>query len=210
MKLQSKIDIKNHELNDEIEENSFQKPFEKPQIRLGKNKWLYTADDFGKMEKGRALYQSKINYIRGSIFQPERFKLEAITVFIPIGLSAIRIDCRDFVRQFKNPLEKCEEFFLFKNNYKNDTLNSLRYVLVDRNKSHKIYDSWDISEMVAYTLGRFSKLGVKRIGMNGIRISSGIPELQLVHEVKLWLAFNEHEFEEIYFIDLRDGFNKNA
>jgi hypothetical protein len=51
MKLQSKIDIKNHELNDEIEENSFQKP----QIKLGKNKWLYTSDDFGKMEKGRVL-----------------------------------------------------------------------------------------------------------------------------------------------------------
>jgi hypothetical protein len=53
MKLKSKIDIKNHRLNDEIEENSFQKPFEKPQIEIGKNKWLYTADDFGKMEKGR-------------------------------------------------------------------------------------------------------------------------------------------------------------
>ena len=55
-----------------------------------------------------------------------------------------------------------------------------------------------------------SKLGVKHIGMNGIRISVGIPELLLVQEVKSWLINNENNFKEIYFIDLRDGFNKNA
>ena len=63
--------------------------------------------------------------------------------------------------------------------------------------------------MIAHTLGRFSKLGVKRIGMNGIRTSSGICELLIVHEVKSWLINNDNNFKEICFIDLRDGFNKN-
>ena len=60
--------------------------------------------------------------------------------------------------------------------------------------------------MIAHTSGRFSKLGVKRIGMNGIRTSSGIPELLIVREVKSWLINNDNNFKEIY---LRDGFNKN-
>ena len=54
----------------------------------------------------------KINFFRVSIFQPERFKLDAITVFIPGGLTAIRMNCRDFVKQFEKPTEKHEEFFL--------------------------------------------------------------------------------------------------
>ncbi len=45
----------------------------------------------------------KINFFRGSIFQPERFKLDAITVFIPAGLTAIRMKCRGFVIQFGKP-----------------------------------------------------------------------------------------------------------
>lgn len=45
--------------------------------------------------------------------------------------------------------------------------------------------------------------------MNGIRTSSGIPELLIVREVKSWLINNDNNFKEIYFIDLRDGFNKN-
>lgn len=51
IKLQFKIDKKNLELNAKIEENRFQKY----QKKLGKNKWLYTTDNFGKMEKGRVL-----------------------------------------------------------------------------------------------------------------------------------------------------------
>ena len=113
------------------------------------------------------------------------------------------------MKQFGKPTEKHEEFFLYKTNYKKDTLNSLRYVIVNRNKSHKIYDSYDISGMIAHTLGRFSKLGVKRIGMNGIRTSSGICELLIVREVESWLIHNDNNFKEICFIDLRDGFNKN-
>ena len=63
--------------------------------------------------------------------------------------------------------------------------------------------------MISDTLGRFSKLGVRRIGMNGIRTDSGIPELLIVSEVKSWLINNDNNFKEICFIDLRGGFNKN-
>jgi hypothetical protein len=49
------IDKKNQRLNAEIEDNRIQKTFERPLEELGKNKWLYTTDNFGKMEKGRVL-----------------------------------------------------------------------------------------------------------------------------------------------------------
>jgi len=54
-KLQFEIDKKDQELNAEIEENRFQKYFEREHKELGKNKWLYSTDDFGKMEKGSVL-----------------------------------------------------------------------------------------------------------------------------------------------------------
>jgi len=55
IKLQFDIDKKNQKSNAEAEENRIQKSFERPQKELGKNKWLYTTDNFGKMEKGRVL-----------------------------------------------------------------------------------------------------------------------------------------------------------
>ena len=62
--------------------------------------------------------------------------------------------------------------------------------------------------LVEYTLKEMSKLGVKRIGMNGVRGygSGGIPEQQLIEEVQSWLNKNENNFEKIHFIDLRGGF----
>ena len=53
-----------------------------------------------------------------------------------------------------------------------------------------------------------SKLGVKRIGMNGIRARSSFPEMDLYLEIKKWLVINKHDFHEIYLIDKRGGFNR--
>ncbi|WP_339659356.1 hypothetical protein [uncultured Polaribacter sp.] len=55
IKLQFNIDKKNQVSNTELEENQIQKSSERPQKELGKNKWLYTTDNFGKMKKGRVL-----------------------------------------------------------------------------------------------------------------------------------------------------------
>ncbi|UMB61096.1 hypothetical protein MHL31_02575 [Lutibacter sp. A80] len=55
IKLQFNIDKKNHMSNAEPEENHIQKSSERPQKELGKNKWLYPTDNFGKMEKGKVI-----------------------------------------------------------------------------------------------------------------------------------------------------------
>ena len=152
----------------------------------------------------------KINYVEGSIFKTELYGLDAIIIFIPCGLTAIRHNSYNFIKQFGEPIKQDGEFFLYQNKLKNKGQHGLDYVLIDRNKSNKIYNLENIRILVDYTLNKMSKLGVKHIGMNGIRMSVGIPELLLVQEVALWLYKNENNFKEIYFIDLRDGFNKNA
>ena len=57
IKFQFGIDNKNQASIAESEENHIQKPSEKfperPRKELGKNKWLYTTDNFGQMKKGR-------------------------------------------------------------------------------------------------------------------------------------------------------------
>jgi hypothetical protein len=152
----------------------------------------------------------KINYVKGSIFETELHGLDAIIIYIPCGLTAIRIDSYNFIKQFGEPINQDGEFFLYQNKLKGKRHQGLDYVLIDRNKSNKIYNITHMRLLVDYTLNKMSKLGVKNIGMNGIRIRGGNPELLLVKEVKSWLVNNENNFKEIYFIDLRDGFNKNA
>lgn len=63
IKFQFDINKKNQASISESEENHSQKisdsisekSHERSQKELGKNKWLYTADNFGKMKKGRVL-----------------------------------------------------------------------------------------------------------------------------------------------------------
>jgi len=152
--------------------------------------------------------KTNINFIQGSVFNTESYGLDAVIVFIPCGFTAIRIDCIRFVKQFGEPLEQFREFFLYKNNSKEETGDNLRYILIDRNKENKIYSTRQISIIIDFALNEMSKLGVKRIGMNGIRARSSFPEMDLYLEIKKWLVINKHDFHEIYLIDKRGGFNR--
>lgn len=150
----------------------------------------------------------EINFIKGSIFETDQYGLDAIIVFIPCGLTFIRWDCYDFVNKLGEPLEQYKEFFLYQNKSINKNKN-FKYVLIDKNPTNIIYKPEDVPAMVAFTLGTISKLGSNNIGMNGIRTSNHNSEWLLVREVKEWLNNNNHNFQHIYFIDKRDGFNKH-
>ena len=156
----------------------------------------------------------------GSIFDTKRLGLEAIIVFVPSGLTALRAYTLDFLRSFGKQIDKKGEFLLFENNpnidkarsiIKWEPSNQLKYALVDRNKNQKMYGIHDISSMVDYALRTMSELGVKVIGMNGIRTRDsfwGTPEEILYNEIVEWLASNEHSFQTINLIDLRGGFSR--
>ena len=157
----------------------------------------------------------------GSIFDTKDLGLEAIIVFVPSGLTALRAYTLDFLGSFGKQIDKKGEFLLFENNpnidkarsiFKWEPSNQLKYALVDRNKNQKTYERHDISSMVDYALRTMSELGVKVIGMNGIRTRGsfwGTPEEILYREIVEWLANNEHSFQTINLIDLRGGFTFN-
>ena len=151
----------------------------------------------------------KINFVKGSIFETEKYKLDAIIVFIPCGLTALRMNCYRFVKLFGEPIEENGDFILYQNNSGNKVIDSLKYVLINKNNSNTIYKFLDVSDMVFYSLNKLSRLGVKNIGMNGIRTDDYQQERIIVDEVKVWINGSRHGFKEIHFIDLRDGFNKN-
>ena len=156
----------------------------------------------------------------GSIFDTKDLGLEAIIVFVPSGLTALRAYTLDFLGSFGKQIDKKGEFLLFENNpnidkarsiFKWEPSNQLKYALVDRNKNQKTYERHDISSMVDYALRTMSELGVKVIGMNGIRTRGsfwGTPEEILYREIVEWLANNEHSFQTINLIDLRGGFSR--
>jgi hypothetical protein len=152
----------------------------------------------------------KFNYVKGDIFKTSNISLlDAIIVFIPCGLTSIRLETDKFIKHLDEPIKQDGEFFLYKNKPNNKSPQSkIEYALINRNTSHQIYSKKDMVLLVEYTLKEMSKLGVKRIGMNGVRGygSGGIPEQQLIEEVQYWLNKNENNFEKIHFIDLRGGF----
>lgn len=149
-----------------------------------------------------------IKCIKGSLFETEKYGLDALVVFIPCGLTSIRISCNRFVKQFGEPIKHDENYILHQNNTEDKVIETLKYVLIDTNESHRIYNHVDIFRMVAYSLSELSKLGVQHIGMNGIRTDDAGQEIMMVRIVQKWLRQNEHDFKTIHFIDLRGGFNK--
>lgn len=153
--------------------------------------------------------ETEISFIKGSIFETEQYGLDAVMVFIPCGLTAIRCDCVNFIKKYGEPIAQFKDFFLYQNKT-TDKNTRLKYILLDRNPSNRIYDTQDLREIVDFSFGLISKLNVHIIGLNGIRTSSYPSEFYLVREVEVWLLINNHNFQHIYFIDKRDGFNKHV
>jgi len=154
----------------------------------------------------------KYEFIKGSVFNTERFKLELVVVFVPCGLTSLRYGSKDFILNNGEFLKKIKNFKLFKN--KSLKNKHLQYIILDENVENYIYDESTIHEFVDAVLNLSSNLGVKSLGMNGVRLenpscrSSGEPERILIESVDKWLNNNkESSIEKVVFIDKRGGFN---
>ena len=148
----------------------------------------------------------KYEFIKGSVFNTELFKLELVVVFVPCGLTSLRYGSKDFILNNGEFLKKINNFKLFKS--KNLKNNYLQYIILDENLENKIYSYFHVDEFVETVLHLVSDLGVKNLGMNGIRIDSGWPERILIESVDKWLNNNkESSIEKVVFIDKRGGFN---
>jgi hypothetical protein len=155
-------------------------------------------------------YPPRIRLIAGSVFDTEKYGLEAIVIFVPGGLTSFRLRAKKFVGQFDEPIEHKKGISLYQNNTYPNLYPNLKSVLIQTNEKHIIYRSERVYGIVSHVFETMTTLGIKRFGMNGIRIDEHRPEAILLYYVRLWLKQNEHDFEEISFIDLRNGFMKNC
>ena len=146
-----------------------------------------------------------INSLQGSIFSPSYDDADGVAVFIPCGLTAMRIDFRLYllfskcVRRAGNGLKVYREM---KTGQTIVAFGNPENIMVSMD------DAKRIAESALETLAQFS---VKRIAMNGIRFASdnqaSWQERELVEWVLDWCQANANGFESITFIDLRGGFN---
>ena len=156
----------------------------------------------------------KYEFIKGSVFNTERFKLELVVVFVPCGLTSLRYGSKDFILNNGEFLKKIKNFKLFKS--KNLKNNYLKYIILDENIDNELYSGFTLYELVDTVLNLSSNLGVKSLGMNGVRLenpsyrSSGEPERILIESVDKWLNNNkESSIEKVVFIDKRGGFSNS-
>jgi hypothetical protein len=150
--------------------------------------------------------------VKGSIFDVEQLNLDAVAIFIPCGLTHIREEATIFLKNFGKPISIGCHLELFENETKN-TDYSPKYFLVDRNLTHKIYTEEELLNIAHSMLTIFEELGVKRIGLNGIRTQHKHPEFPSPEAQLILVLYNlsrqlDCRIESIYLIDLRGGFNK--
>ena len=141
-------------------------------------------------------------FIKGSIFNTEHFKVDALVVFVPCGLTFLRFDSKKFISNngdFLGNVDitdfKINELYANQFNfnsrfnearppapvlvdfklYKNKrfTEEHLQYFVVDENLDNKIYGKRRLPLFVDIVLSQLSSLGAKRIAMNGVRTHSG-------------------------------------
>jgi hypothetical protein len=170
----------------------------------------------------------KLFLVTGSIFEPQKYGLEAIIVWLPCGLTSIRWELFDFLKKINNQIYLCdnnlkESIFsidsLKKENIINEKLllkiipdfNGLKYIYIDLNLEHRIEYIQNIQNIVNQTMNLITKHKINSIGMNGIRTTAHARQSEkvLIQSAINWINKNKHNIDKIYLIDKRGGFEKH-
>jgi hypothetical protein len=146
----------------------------------------------------------KFSCIEDSIFEIEKLGLEGVAIFVPSGMTFIRPYTEYFIDHYLELLRDKGFLALYR------IRNNNKFVFIDQNRSNQSIDEVSAKQSIDRILKWFANNGVRKIGMNGIKLSHStlIPEVWLYREVKHWTSINKNDFEEICFVDLRGGFNK--
>ena len=151
------------------------------------------------------------NYVDGSIFDAVKSsQVEGIAIFVPFGMTALRVTTFDFVQTLiPMPLE-CE------GDFKCYRTQEGKLVYAYKEGVESIQEMMFLVNKIC-TL--FSKHNIHSFAMNGIRardfpLQTGernhVQEYLLVEFVRKWCELKEHSFNSISFVDLRGGFNSLA
>ncbi len=145
------------------------------------------------------------NILQGSIFSLSYDDADGVAVFIPCGLTAIRMDFHRFISSAECVRRAVDGISVYKKAGTGQT------VVAFENPANVMISMDDAKRIVESMLGTLAQFSVKRIAMNGIRFAaanqSSWQERELVKWVLDWCNTNTNGFEFITFVDLRGGFD---
>ena len=145
------------------------------------------------------------NILQGSIFSLSYDDADGVAVFVPCGLTAIRMDFQSFISSTECVHKANTGINVYK---KADTGQTVVAFENPANIMISMDEAKHIVESVLETMAQFS---IRRIAMNGIRFAaedqSSWQERELVKWVLDWCHINANGFEFITFVDLRGGFD---
>ena len=144
-------------------------------------------------------------FVKGSVFDFEKMDLDVVIIFVPCGLTFLRHDTESFIKEELVLLKDFKLFELYQLN-----TGERKFVVVHRNMDNELIEPDFALDMLRKIFYLLSRNGMKRIGMNGIRLKryAQFPEQWLYDEVRSMLKVSVTSIEAITFIDLRGGFNK--
>ena len=146
--------------------------------------------------------------VAGSIFEAENNAADGVAIFVMCGLTGFRPNARDYVRTLGNSIGCHEGLTMFSKRTEHGDI----LFIYDENPDNKIYELNEMHDLVDKTLELFAGNGVRRIAMNGIRITpentqEHLAEKHLVAFVRSWCAAHKGVFKTIDFVDKGGGFD---
>ncbi len=148
------------------------------------------------------------NYVYGSIFDAVKSsQIEGVAIFVPFGLTALRITTSNFVQTLMPmPSEYDGDFKCYRTQ-------DGKLVYVYREGVESIQGMMILANKIC---ALFAKHNIHSWAMNGIRARdfplqtrerNHVQEYLLVEFVRKWCELKGHSFNSISFVDLRGGFN---
>ena len=146
----------------------------------------------------------KLTGLTGSIFDIDNSIAKGIAIFIPCGLTAIRIEASKFLSGLEKVEALADGVFIYNN------IAMAQTIAVFPNRRNTMWNKEQAEYIVSRTLSIMASRSVKCIAMNGIRFASqnhdSRQERELVCWVIEWCRDSPNKFEKITFVDKRGGF----
>ena len=146
-----------------------------------------------------------IEALEGSIFSLSCRDADGLAIFIPCGLTAIRVDYERFISSAEHVRKAGNGMAVYKNTQTG------QMIVAWENPQNEIPGIADAKRMVEAVLEIMKECSVKRVAMNGVRFAvdnqMSWQERELFSWVSGWCQANRNAFERITLVDLRGGFS---
>ena len=142
----------------------------------------------------------------GSIFSVSYTDADALLVFVPAGLTALRVDYKAFVSTLDCVFTSEKGVKAYRDN------KTGQLIVAYENPKNIIPDMDEATNIISEVLSAAARFQVKKIAMIGLRFhgnhsSSYYMERELIRLVSMWCDSNPNEIESVMFVDKRGGFS---